>query len=325
MPLSKSPCCHIVRTNDRRNRFDGYAGGMRKARLLIPAIVAMAFWATNFVFSPTEISAIGAIQLTGARWIIALVILVPLALVREKTSVGVILGEWKTHLVQALLGSVGYTLLLYYALGVTSPVSAAILVSLNPAFIAIAARFVLKEQLSTRAAIGFALSFVGALIVVLGSGVAGTFTVSYGDAFVLAAVVLWTVYSMIAPRVQTPPITATAVQSGISAIVMIPIMVVDIALGNSAWLHLGGFDWLAIVWIGLMPSAGAYVLWNISSELIGPTRTGSFLNLIPVFTTVLVIALGGTVAPMQLVGGALVLLGISVANQRGRAAKVTLA
>ena len=298
---------------------------MRNARLLVPAILAMAFWATNFVFSPTVIAAVGAIQLTGARWFIALVILVPLALVREKTSVGVVLGEWKIHLVQALMGSVGYTLLLYYALGVSSPVSAAIIVSLNPACIAIAARFILKEQLSTRAVIGFAVSFVGALVVVLGSGALGTFTVSYGDVMVFAATLLWTAYSLLAPRVQTPPMTATAVQSGISAIVMIPIMVIDIALGNSAWLHLGGFDWLAIVWIGLMPSAGAYVLWNISSELIGPTRTGSFLNLIPVFTTVLVIALGGTVTPMQLVGGALVLLGISVANQREQATKVTLA
>jgi drug/metabolite transporter (DMT)-like permease len=298
---------------------------MRNARFVIPAILAMAFWATNFVFSPSVIAAVGAIQLTGARWFIALVILIPLALVREKTTARVVLGEWKIHLVQALMGSVGYTLLLYYALGVSSPVSAAILVSLNPACIAIAARFFLKEQLSTRAVLGFAVSFVGALVVVLGSGVVGTFTVSYGDVMVFLATLLWTAYSLVAPRVQTPPMTATAVQSGISAIVMIPVMVIDIALGNSAWLHLGGFDWLAIVWIGLMPSAGAYVLWNISSELIGPTRTGSFLNLIPVFTTVLVIALGGTVTTMQLVGGLLVLLGISVANQRAQAAKVTLA
>jgi drug/metabolite transporter (DMT)-like permease len=298
---------------------------MRNARLVIPAILAMAFWATNFVFSPSVIAAVGAIQLTGARWFIALVILIPLALVREKTTARVVLGEWKIHFVQALMGSVGYTLLLYYALGVSSPVSAAILVSLNPACIAIAARFFLKEQLSTRAVMGFAVSFVGALVVVLGIGVVGTFTVSYGDVMVFLATLLWTAYSLVAPRVQTPPMTATAVQSGISAIVMIPVMVIDIALGNSAWLNLGRFDWLAIVWIGLMPSAGAYVLWNISSELIGPTRTGSFLNLIPVFTTVLVIALGGTVTPMQLVGGLLVLLGISVANQRAQAAKVTLA
>ena len=278
----------------------------------------MAFWATNFAFSPVVLESIGPIQLTGVRWFIALVILVPLAVIMEKATRAVIVAEWKTHVVQALLGYVGYTLLLYYALGVTSPVSAAVLVSLNPATIAIAARFVLHENLSTRTVIGIAISFVGAVIVVLGSGVAGEFTVSYGDVLLLVATVLWTAYSMVSPRIATPPITATAVQAGISGIIMIPVMAIDIALGNGSWLNLDGFDWLGILWIGFIPSAGAYFLWNISSDLIGPTRTGAFLNLIPVFTALLVLSFGGSVTLTQLAGGALVLLGVTYANRTAR-------
>ena len=294
---------------------------MRAVRLYIPVVLAMAFWATNFAFSPVVVDAVGAIQLTGVRWFIALVVLVPLAVIMEKATRAVIVAEWKTHVVQALLGYVGYTLLLYYALGVTSPVTAAVLVSLNPATIAIAARFVLHENLSTRTVIGIAISFVGAVIVVLGSGVAGTFAVSYGDVLLLIATVLWTAYSMVSPRIKTPPITATAVQAGISGIIMIPLMVIDIALGNGAWLHLDGMDWLGIVWIGLIPSAGAYFLWNISSSLIGPTRNGAFLNLIPVFTALLVLVFGGSVTLTQLAGGALVLLGVTFANRTARAAR----
>jgi drug/metabolite transporter (DMT)-like permease len=294
---------------------------MRVARLYGPVVLAMAFWATNFAFSPVVLESIGPIQLTGVRWFIALVILVPLAVIMEKATRAVIVAEWKTHVVQALLGYVGYTLLLYYALGVTSPVSAAVLVSLNPATIAIAARFVLHENLSTRTVIGIAISFVGAVIVVLGSGVAGEFTVSYGDVLLLIATVLWTAYSMVSPRIATPPITATAVQAGISGIIMIPVMAIDIALGNGSWLNLDGFDWLGILWIGFIPSAGAYFLWNISSDLIGPTRTGAFLNLIPVFTALLVLLFGGAVTLTQLAGGALVLLGVTFANRRARVAR----
>jgi drug/metabolite transporter (DMT)-like permease len=294
---------------------------MRSARLYVPAVFAMAFWATNFAFAPVVLESIGPIQLTGMRWFISLVALVPLAMIMEKATRAVIVSEWKTHVVQALLGYVGYTLLLYYALGVTSPVTAAVLISLNPATIAIAARFVLHEKLSTRTVIGIAISFVGAVIVVLGTGIAGEFTVSYGDALVLGAIVLWTAYSMMSPRITTPPITATAVHAGISGIIMIPVMVIDIALGNGAWLNLDGFDWLGILWIGFIPSAGAYFLWNISSDLIGPTRTGAFLNLIPVFTALLVIAVGGSVTPTQLAGGALVLLGVTWANSTARTAR----
>ncbi|CAB4872688.1 unannotated protein [freshwater metagenome] len=292
---------------------------MRAARLYVPALLAMAFWATNFAFAPVVLESIGPIQLTGMRWLISLVALVPLAMMMEKAARAVILSEWKTHVVQALLGYVGYTLLLYFALGVTSPVTAAVLISLNPATIAIAARFVLHENLSTRTVIGIAVSFVGAVIVVLGTGIAGEFPVSYGDALVLLAIVLWTAYSMVSPRIETPPITATAVQAGISGIIMIPVMAIDIALGNGVWLSLDGVDWLGIVWIGFIPSAGAYFLWNISSGLIGPTRTGAFLNLIPVFTALLVIAVGGSVTLTQLGGGALVLLGVTFANRAARA------
>jgi len=294
---------------------------MRSARLYVPVVLAMAFWASNFAFSPVVLESIGPIQLTGVRWFIALIALVPLALIMEKARRADIVGEWKTHVVQALLGYVGYTLLLYYALGVTSPVTAAVLVSLNPATIAIAARFFLNENLSTRTIIGIAISFVGAVIVVLGSGIAGEFTVSYGDVLLLLATLLWTAYSMVSPRIATPPITATAVQAGISGIIMIPVMAVDIALGNGAWLNLDGMDWLGILWIGFIPSAGAYFLWNISSNLIGPTRTGAFLNLIPVFTALIVLAFGGSVTLTQIAGGALVLLGVSFANRSAKSVK----
>jgi len=61
--------------------------------------------------------------------------------------------------------------------------------------------------------------------------------------------------------------------------------------------------------------------WNICSDLIGPTQTGAFLNLIPVFTALLVLLFGGAVTLTQLAGGALVLLGVTFANRKARVAR----
>lgn len=289
---------------------------MSDAKRTIPAIVAMAMWATNFVFSPAVLDVVGPIQLTGVRWIFSLVALVPLAFWLETPSLSVIGREWTTHIVQALLGYVGYTLLLYNALGMTSPVTAAVLVAMNPATIAIAAHYVLHDKLSVTAVAGIAVSFIGAVIVVLGGQNLSALSLGLGDAMLLIATVLWTVYSMIAPRVKTPPITATTVQATISGIIMIPFMAIDLVAGNPGWSELDGFGWLGVVWIGLIPSAGAYFLWNVSSEWIGPTRTGTFLNLIPVFTAAFVLLLGGTVMVWHVIGGALVLIGVSFAGRR---------
>ena len=276
----------------------------------------MLMWATNFVFSPAVLEEVGAIQLTGARWFIALVVLVPLAFALEKPEWATIRGEWKTHVVQSLLGYVGYTLLLYFALGMTSPVTAAVLVALNPATIAIAAHFVLNDRVSRTALLGIAVSFIGAVVVVLGGQSLSEMSLGLGDVLLLLATLLWTGYSMVAPRVATPPITATTVQAAMAAIIMIPFMAVDIVAGNGSWLTLDSVGWIGVVWIGLIPSAGAYFLWNISSEWIGPSRTGAFLNLIPVFTAVLVLFLGGSVTVWHLIGGALVLLGVSVTGRQ---------
>lgn len=289
---------------------------MSDAKRTIPAIVAMAMWATNFVFSPAVLEVVGPIQLTGIRWILSLVALIPLAFWLEAPVFAVIRGEWKTHVVQSVLGYVGYTLLLYNALGMTSPVTAAVLVALNPATIAIAAHYVLHDKLSVTAVIGITVSFIGAVIVVLGGQNLSELRLGLGDAMLLIATVLWTAYSMIAPRVKTSPITATAVQAAMSGIMMIPLMVIDLVAGNVGWAQLDGFGWLGVVWIGLIPSAGAYFLWNVSSEWIGPTRTGTFLNLIPVFTAVFVLLLGGSVTVWHIVGGALVLVGVTFAGRR---------
>lgn len=279
--------------------------------------MAMAMWATNFVFSQAVLADIGAIQLTGARWMISLVALVPLAWLLEKQDWGVVRREIPIHLVQSLLGYVGYTLLLYSALQSTSPVTAAVLVALNPATIAIAAHFVLRDRLTRLAVTGILISFVGAVIVVLGGQSLSEMRLGAGDGLLLIATLLWTAYSMIAPRVQTPPITATAVHAALSSLVMIPLMLVDeIVLNPGSWTTVAGVEWWGVIWIGLIPSAGAYFLWNVSSELIGPTRTGAFLNLIPVFTAVFVVALGGAVTVWHLAGGALVLLGVSLTERR---------
>ena len=283
----------------------------------------MLMWATNFVFSPAVLEEVGAIQLTGARWFIALVVLVPLAFALEKPEWVTIRGEWKTHVVQSLLGYVGYTLLLYFALGMTSPVTAAVLVALNPATIAIAAHFVLNDRVSRAAFLGIVVSFIGAVVVVLGGQSLTEMSLGLGDVLLLLATLLWTAYSMVAPRVATPPITATTVQAAIAAIIMIPVMAIDIVAGNGSWLTLDSVGWIGVVWIGLIPSAGAYFLWNISSEWIGPSRTGAFLNLIPVFTAVLVLFLGGSVTVWHLIGGALVLLGVSVTGRQPATPRAT--
>jgi drug/metabolite transporter (DMT)-like permease len=59
--------------------------------------------------------------------------------------------------------------------------------------------------------------------------------------------------------------------------------------------------------------------WSVGIEGIGAARGSIFLNLIPVFTAVIaVLTLGERVGLVQLVGGSLVIGGVTLASSVGR-------
>lgn len=209
---------------------------------------------------------------------------------------------------------VGYTLLLYAALDTTSPVNASVISAINPAVIALAAVVVLGERIRRGGVLGIAISFVGVVIVVLLGGPAGPagVTVAIGDLLILGAILAWTAYVIISRRIQTPPITATTVQVGMSALMLAPVMAL---VGIQAQPSTEGWWGLAIIIV--FPSALAYLLWNVAVTQLGPSRTGVFLNLLPVFTAIIAVALGDALTIWQVIGGLIVLAGVYLTTRPG--------
>ena len=78
---------------------------------------------------------------------------------------------------------------------------------------------------------------------------------------------------------------------------------------------LGAADWLRLLYLGILSSAFGYFLYNWSLAHLSAGQTANFVNLIP-FAGVgmAVLFLGERVAPMQLIGGAVVLAGVWLAT-----------
>jgi drug/metabolite transporter (DMT)-like permease len=282
-----------------------------------PAVLAQLFWAMNFVVGDRVIAEFTPLELTFFRWLGAFPILLVITLWIEREHLDkwrFAAKEWWIHIVQAVLGMVGYTLLLYAALDTTSPVNASVISAINPAVIALAAVVVLGERIRRGGVLGIAISFVGVVIVVLLGGPAGPagVTVAIGDLLILGAILAWTAYVIISRRIQTPPITATTVQVGLSALMLAPVMAI---VGIQAQPSAEGWWGLAIIIV--FPSALAYLLWNVAVTQLGPSRTGVFLNLLPVFTAVIAVALGDQLTIWQVVGGLIVLAGVYLTTRPG--------
>ena len=279
-------------------------------------MLAQLFWASNFVVADRVIAEFTPLELTWLRWVGAVPILVVVAWWLEKPRWRDALREWPLHLLQALLGMVAYTLFLYSALESTSPVTASVITALNPAVIAIAAVIVLHERIRRLGVIGILVSFAGVLVVVLtGQGVEGGLGFVPGDLLMIGAISVWTAYVITSRRLSTPPITATTIQAVMSAIMLTPVVLLVGAPGLAAGPSAAA--WWGLAWIIVFPSALAYLFWNIAVGTLGASKTGVFLNLLPVFTAGIALLFGDVITIGQLVGGAIVLSGVYLTTRPG--------
>ncbi len=284
-----------------------YAGAVSRGTIYLFLTLANLFWAGNYVFGELVTAEISPVSLTFLRWVFAFVPLIGLAWLVERPDWRAAAREWKLHLVQSVLGLTGYTLLLYAGLGLTGAVTASVISAINPATIALAAAIFLHERLRPVQVVGIAVAFVGVTIVLTGGDVRRLLDQGFGagDLLIIGAVLAWTVYSLIARRLRTPPITATAVQAVFAVVTMLPLIAVTgVSLPSSPTGVLG------LVYIVVFPSMAGYALWNIGASKVGPSRAGIFLNLLPVFTVLIALAFGSTLELPVVVGGVLVLAGV---------------
>jgi drug/metabolite transporter (DMT)-like permease len=271
-------------------------------------VLAAAFWAGNYVLGSVAVATMSAFDLTYLRWVIAVVPLVVIAQVVERPNWRAVLRAWPLVTVLALLGMLAYNLFLYEALNFTTAAGASLINAANPAVMALLAVLLVKDRLSAQAVVGIVLSLIGVLLI-LSHGSFSSLTaldVNAGQLLMLGAVLVFSLYSIWGRLLKTvPPITATAAQAVIVLVVMTPFAAVSGVTWPTEAAPLS-----ALLYIGLLPSVGSYVLWNLALRDTKASVAGIYLNLITVFTVAAALALGETVPASELIGGAVVIVGV---------------
>ena len=292
---------------------------MSRGAAVAALVGATAFWAGNYVIGEAVVDMVDPLSLTLLRWSIAVVPLVALAQWIERPDWRAALHRWPLMLLLGLLGMAAFPLALYEALRHTSAVNASLISAVNPALITLVAVLVLREVLGWRGWTGIALSLIGVFIVIVaGSGSELTSVeIGPGDLLMLVSIAVWTAYTVLGRRLHgVPPITATAVQAALTVIALAPV-----AAATGLTLPSDTASTWALVFIGIFPSVGAYLLWNLALRTVQASTGGVFLNLMTVFIVAAGLALGTSIGPLQILGGILVLGGVILtARDRPRAA-----
>ena len=131
----------------------------------------------------------------------------------------------------------------------------------------------------------------------------------------MGAVILYALYSaLLRKRPAIHPLSFLVYTFGLGIIFLLPLYIWELA--GSATLTVTYPVILSILYVALFPSIVAYFCWNRGVEVLGANRTGLFINLIPVFASILAILfLGETLQAFHIVGMVLIFSGMILFNR----------
>jgi drug/metabolite transporter (DMT)-like permease len=216
----------------------------------------------------------------------------------------------------ALAGVAVYQIAFNLALGYTTASQAALVQSSTPAITAIMAVVWLRERLPRRRILGIGLAVAGVLLIVSRTTPdANARDPLTGNLLMFGTVLAWSVYTMLAKRAaDLDPLLVTAGVSALGTLMLVPAALVETPRGVASTISVA--SWIKIVYLGAFASAGSYLFYNRALRDLEASQVGAFVNLVPVIGAVSgVVVLGETLAPLAMLGGALVIGGVWIASR----------
>jgi drug/metabolite transporter (DMT)-like permease len=218
------------------------------------------------------------------------------------------------------LGATGICAYNLFFLGALSRLPASrssLIVALNPVVTIAAASLLFGERMSPRRWAGVALALAGVWIVVTGGDplqlLAGA--IGAGELMMFGAICCWAAYTLIGRSIRgLTPLAATCYAS-LFGTVMLAIAAAPALPGlDPAALTAGVVG--AILYLGVLGTAVAFVWYYRAVQVLGPARTVIFNNLVPVFGAVFGVSLlGEPLSASMLVGGAIAVAGVMVVSR----------
>jgi drug/metabolite transporter (DMT)-like permease len=285
--------------------------------------LCMLMWSGNWVIGRALRDTAPPVALTFWRWVVAALVLAPIALPRLWGKGALLRRSWLLMLGLAVTGGALNQVAAYFALRHTETVNAVLLNSASPLFIILASWFFNGERATARQILGMLLSFAGVLVIMNRgdlSQLAGLHF-SIGDVALIAVMPGWAFYTIMLRRrpqeIDNIELIFLLGVFGLAALA--PAYALE-----SVYFQAVALSWSTVgaaLYMGIFASVGAYLCWNKGAELVGANRAGFTTYLMPVFATVLAVSLlDEEVHPFHAIGIITIVLGIWLATSTRRAA-----
>lgn len=245
-------------------------------------LLLAALWGSSFLFMRLAVVEVGVWATAGLRIGIAAAVLVPLVLARGLGPR--LVQHWRPCLVMGALNSAIPFACICWALQSISTGLSAILNATVPLFGAVVAWFWLRSPLDTSRVVGLVVGFAGVALLASGkaSFVPDASGLSSGLA-VIACLVACLCYGLAASYTKVgladvPPLVTSGGSLLAAAVLMAPAVWLTWPGAWPSWRAIG-----ALLAVGVLCTALAYVLFFRLLQRAGPTRALAVTFVVPVF------------------------------------------
>jgi drug/metabolite transporter (DMT)-like permease len=279
---------------------------------------AVLFWGLSFVATKVALENIPTFTLVFARFSIASLLFL---IVLLKTGFPrFTLQEYGKVLLVAFFEPGLYFVFETYGLQYTTAPKASLIIATIPLAVAVFAGIWLKEGTPLITLAGILLSLVGITILVVfdpefSRGFKGSLT---GDLLIFGAVISGALYMVCARDLgkKRNAMEITALQTFLGAIFFAPGFLYE--LPRIQWSGIQFASIAAVVYLTVFATVLAFLCYNFALTRLTASRASIFVNCIPVVCAIGAwIILGEKLTPLQMMGGAIVIVAVCLSNMKG--------
>lgn len=276
--------------------------------------LVVLLWGSSFTIIKLGVQDVPPITLAFLRFLIALPFLFVFTFAQNRNAFGKrALENWRIFALLGLTGVALQNLLQNVALQFTTASNASLIIATNPVFISIFSHFYLKEKATSKLIFGAVLALFGVVLVIKPTEFSLYPMKVVGDLLCLGSAISWAIYSVLGRRALsnsgTNEMTTYSMAFGVLFLLPASFIFEKPVVTTS-------IDTVSIIlYLGLLCSALAFLLWSRALKEVQATKAGAFLFFIPVVSVA--IAHFVLLEPLDLlfvVGTLLVMGGVAIAE-----------
>jgi len=275
--------------------------------------LAMLCWAGNWVVGRAIHEQVPPFTLNFWRWSASLLLILPVSWLSLRAQWPLMLRHWKWVLPMAGIATAIFQSMVYVGLQSTTALNGALLIALVPVVVVAIAAAILGDRIGARQGLGILLSLAGAVVVIVRGELTVLRTLGFnpGDLWILAAVPIWSLYTVLLKRwpAGLDRMSFLGAMALVGVVLQFPLFAWEWSTGRHMLVTPASIA--AIAYTALFASFLAFVFYNAAMQRTTPAVAGLFHHLHPAFTALLgMVFLGERFGWYHALGVALIVLGL---------------